>query len=72
MELGNNGFVHKNIKYFSVINSDELFSNADGSIIYQFKNGKYHLIKDSRLSDVIQFDEIYKNCNFENEENSWK
>ena len=32
-------------------------------LIYKFENGKYHLVKDQRLSDVIGIDEISNNPN---------
>jgi hypothetical protein len=37
--------------FINIINSDELFSNEDGTIVYQFRNGKYHLIKNSPKED---------------------
>jgi hypothetical protein len=32
-------------------------------LIYEYKNGEYHLIKDERLSSIIGSDEIDKNPN---------
>ena len=32
-------------------------------LVYELKNGKYHLVRDERLSSVITSDEVYSNPN---------
>jgi len=42
-------------------------------LIYKLKKGKYHLIKDERLPDIITSDELYRNTfSYYNDDNNWK
>jgi len=52
------GMIFHNVK-------DNLFQTDEfgDKLIYKFENGKYHLVKDQRLSDVIGIDELSNNPN---------
>jgi hypothetical protein len=52
------GMIFHNVK-------DNLFQTDEfgDKLIYKFENGKYHLIKDQSLSDVIGINELSKNPN---------
>ena len=56
-------FKYKGIVFHNV--KDNLFQTDEfgDKLIYRFENGKYHLVKDQRLSDVIEIDEITNNSN---------
>lgn len=44
---------------------DNLFQTErfGDKLVYEFKNGKYHLVRDERLSSVITSDEVCSNPN---------
>ena len=58
-----NSFKYKGMIFHNV--KDNLFQTDrfGDKLIYKFENGKYHLVKDERLSAVITSDELFKNPN---------
>lgn len=56
-------FKYKELIFHNV--KDNLFQTDEfgDKLIYKFENGKYHLVKDQRLSDVIGIDELSNNPN---------
>ena len=67
------GFYYKGMKFIEV--SPNVFhSDKFGSkLIFEYKNGKYHKIKDERLSKTIGFKEINSNSNsIHNDDYWWK
>ena len=58
-----NSFEYKGMIFHNV--KDNLFQTDrfGDKLIYKFENGKYHLVKDERLSAVITSDELSKNPN---------
>lgn len=62
------GMIFHNVK-------DNLFQTKifGDKLIYKFENDKYILIKDERLSDIIEIDELLKNSfSYYNDDNNWK
>ena len=62
------GMVFHNVK-------DDLFQTDrfGDKLIYRFEDGKYHLVKDKRLSNVIGIDEVSRNpFSYCNDDNNWK
>ena len=58
-----NSFEYKGMIFHNV--KDNIFQTDrfGDKLIYKFENGKYHLVKDERLSAVITSDELSKNPN---------
>jgi hypothetical protein len=56
-------FEYKKMIFHNV--KDNLFQTEKlgDKLIYKFENGKYHLVKDERLSSVIGVDEVSGNPN---------
>ena len=56
-------FEYKKMIFHNV--KDNLFQTDrfGDKLIYKFENGKYHLVKDERLSSVIGIDEVSGNPN---------
>ena len=52
------GMIFHNVK-------DNLFQTDKfgDKLVYKFENGKYHLVKDERLSSIIKIDEVNRNPN---------
>lgn len=52
------GMIFRNVK-------DNLFQTDrfGDKLIYKFEDGKYHLVKDERLSSIITLEEVSKNPN---------
>ena len=66
-------FEYKKMIFHNV--KDNLFQTDrfGDKLIYKFENGKYHLVKDERLSSVIGIDEINGNPNsISNNDYWWK
>ncbi|HLW09617.1 MAG TPA: hypothetical protein VKX35_04400 [Fermentimonas sp.] len=62
------GMVFHNVK-------DNLFQTDKfgDKLIYRFEDGKYHLVRDERLSNVIGIDEVSRNpFSYCNDDNNWK
>jgi hypothetical protein len=51
-------FKYKEMIFHNI--KDNLFQTDKfgDKLIYKFENGKYHLVKDERLPDVIKIDEL--------------
>lgn len=60
------GMIFHNVK-------DNLFQTDrfGDKLIYKLENGKYHLVKDERLSYIITIDEINKNPNSMGHNDYW-
>lgn len=56
-------FEYKKMVFHNV--KDNLFQTErfGDKLIYKFENGKYHLVKDERLSSVIGIDEVNRDPN---------
>ena len=56
-------FEYKKMIFHNV--KDNLFQTErfGDKLVYELKNGKYHLVRDERLSSVITSDEVYSNPN---------
>lgn len=66
-------FKYKNMIFHNV--KDNLFQTDrfGDKLVYKFENGKYHLVKDERLLNVISPDELSKNpLSYCNDDNNWK
>ena len=66
-------FEYKKMIFHNV--KDNLFQTDrfGDKLIYKFENGKYHLVKDERLSSVIEINEINGNPNsISNNDYWWK
>ena len=66
-------FEYKKMIFHNV--KDNLFQTDrfGDKLVYKFENGKYHLVKDERLSNVISSDELSKNpFSYCNDDNNWK
>lgn len=66
-------FEYKKMIFHNV--KDNLFQTDrfGDKLVYKFENGKYHLVKDERLSNVISSGELSKNpYNYWNDDNNWK
>jgi hypothetical protein len=56
-------FKYKQMIFHNIKNNLFQTERFGDKLIYEFKNGEYHLIKDERLSSVVGSDEIGKNPN---------
>ena len=68
-----NSFKYKGMIFHNV--KDNLFQTDEfgDRLIYKFENGKYHLVKDERLSSIIGINEINGNPNsISNNDYWWK
>jgi hypothetical protein len=67
-------FEYKKMIFHNV--KDNLFQTDrfGDKLIYKFENGKYHLVKDERLSSVIPLSECTNNNpqSYANDDNWWK
>ena len=66
-------FEYKKMIFHNV--KDNLFQTDrfGDKLIYKFENGKYRLVKDERLSNVISSNELSKNpFSYCNDDNNWK
>ena len=64
--------INKKGKVFE--NNDTHVKVWGDKLIYKFENGKYHLVKDERLSSVISLSECTSNNpqSYINDDNNWK
>lgn len=67
-------FEYKKMTFHNV--KDNLFQTDrfGDKLVYKFENGKYHLVKDERLSSVISLAECTSNNpqSYTNDDNNWK
>ena len=69
-------FEYKKMIFHNV--KDNLFQTDrfGDKLIYKYENGKYHLVKDERLSSVIPLSEIHsdnpQSQSYINDDNNWK
>jgi len=67
-------FKYKNMIFYNV--KDNLFKTDKfgDKLIYEYENGKYHLIKDERLPSIIPLSECTSNNqqSFFNDDSNWK
>ena len=67
-------FEYKKMIFHNV--KDDLFQTDrfGDKLVYKFENGKYHLVKDERLSSVISLAEGTSNNpqSYINDDNNWK
>lgn len=67
-------FEYKKMIFHNV--KDNLFQTDrfGDKLVYKFENGKYHLVKDERLSSVISLEECTSNNpqSYINDDNNWK
>ena len=68
-----NSFKYKNLVFHNTINNLFQTDKFGDKLIYELKDGNYHLIKDERLSSVISLEEVSSNPNsYCNDDNNWK
>jgi len=66
-------FYYKGMKFIEVSHNVFHSEKFGDKLIYEYKNGNYHLVRDERLSSVISLDEINSNPNmFCNNDYWWK
>ena len=67
-------FEYKKMIFHNI--KDNLFQTDrfGDKLIYKYENGKYHLVKDERLSSVIPLSECTSNNpqSYINDDNNWK
>ena len=56
-------FYYKRMKFIEVSPNVYHSEKFGDKLIYEYKNGEYHLIKDDRLSITLGLDEINSNPN---------
>lgn len=56
-------FKYKNMIFHNVKDNFFQTNKFGDKLIYKIENGKYHLVKDQRLPDVIGIDELCNNQN---------
>ena len=68
-----NSFRYKGMIFHNTIGNLFQTEEFGDKLIYELKCGKYHLIKDERLSQVIDLKEISSNPqSYYNDDNNWK